>query len=80
MWDKFKDYVGPTHTDMSLDMILLTYGISLILSCLGLIIRVYWNLTPTSRRINLTAVTMLVLGLVWLSALLASPYAVVVRR
>ena len=80
MWYKFKDYGGGGGTDLSIEMTIITYVLSFLLIALGFLIRRYWKLNKLFDRINVVAVIMLLIGIGWLSLLLASPFAVIVKR
>jgi hypothetical protein len=80
MWYKFKNYGGGGRTDLSIEMTIITYALSFFLIASGFLIRRYWKLSKLSDRINVVAVSMLLIGIGWLSLLLASPFAVIVKR
>ena len=80
MWYKFKDYGGGVPTDLSIEMTIITYVLSAILISSGYFMRRHGKLNKLFASINIVAIFMLLIGLGWLSILLASPFAVLVKR
>ncbi|MBN1255519.1 MAG: hypothetical protein JXA50_09630 [Deltaproteobacteria bacterium] len=80
MWYKFKDYGGGVPTDLSFEMTIITYLLSAILISSGYYMHRHGKLNKLCASINIIAVFMLLIGLGWLSILLASPFAVLVKR
>jgi hypothetical protein len=79
MWYKFKDYGGGGGTDMSYEMVATTYVVSGILILTSFIIRKYVVARSFSSYVNSIAAGMLIIGILWLTCLIISPYATLVK-
>jgi hypothetical protein len=80
MWNKLKDYGGDGHTDMSFEMITFTYVVSIVLASFGFYFGRHSRQGVWLRCLNNIGIIMLLLGVLWLSMLLLSPFAVAVKR
>jgi len=80
MWDKFRDYGGGGHTDMSYETVGTTYALSAILILVSLIIRKHIAPRSLSSYVNSIAAIMLIIGILWLTCLIVSPMAIVIKR
>ncbi len=80
MWCKFRDYGGGGQTDMSYDMVVTTYVLSAILILVSVIIRKHIVARSLSSYVNSIAAGMLIIGILWLTFLIVSPIATVIKR
>lgn len=80
MWYKFKDYGRSVPTDMSYEMVSITYGLSAVLILTSLIIKKYIAARSFSAHVNSISAGMLIFGLIWLTFLILSPFAILVKR
>ena len=80
MWYKFKDHGGGGQTDMSYEMVGTTYVLSAILVLVSFIIRKHIVARSLSSYANSIAASMLIIGILWLTCLIVSPIATVIKR
>ncbi len=80
MWYKFRDYGGGGQTEMSYEMVGTTYVLSAILILVSVIIRKHFVARSLSSYANSIAATMLIIGILWLTCLIVSPIATVIKR
>ncbi len=80
MWYKFKDYGGGGGTDMSYEMVGTTYVLSGILILTSFVIRKHIVARSFSSYINSIATGILITGILWLTCLIVSPFAAVIKR
>jgi hypothetical protein len=80
MWYKFKDYGGGGGTDMSYEMVGITYVLSAILILSSFVIRKHIVARSFSSYVNSIAAGMLIIGILWLTCLIVSPFATVIKR
>jgi hypothetical protein len=80
MWYKFKDYGGGGQTDMSYEMVGTTYVLSAILILVCFIMRKRIVARSLSSYANSIGASMLIIGILWLTCLIVSPIATVIKR
>lgn len=79
MWYKFKDY-GGGQTDMSCEMVTMTYALSVIFILTSIILKKRLMPRTLTTYVNSVAAGMLILGLIWLTCLIISPFSTLVNR
>jgi hypothetical protein len=80
MWYKFKDYGGGGGTDMSYEMVATTYVLSAILIVVSFIIKKHITTRSLASYVNSIVAGMLMIGILWLTCLIVSPFAAVIKR
>jgi hypothetical protein len=79
MWYKFKDHGGGGGgTDMSYEMVGTTYVLSAMLILSSFVIRKHIVARSLSSYVNSIAAGMLIIGVLWLTCLIVSPFAAVI--